>query len=271
MIIGIGALALMFLVSNITLYVIISPTLLPGQEFGPDVIGEWMQQNMGTVSGFLKMLIPIHLAMLLLAIISAIISKVPLTERLGLVRSSIPIWQYIVFMLGGLGAAALSGWLFLAHISPADDQMALARVFTQLGGIDGAIIILYTATMATFSEELLFRGFVLRGLLQRWKPVFAVGLSSLLFVLIHPSPFFMLAVLPLSIFYGIVAWRTGSIWPAIVCHSFGNIALAILNRMYPEPTVAFFGELTLFPILVGVFGVIFLVYSIRILFRKEVA
>jgi hypothetical protein len=108
LIIGIGSLALLFLISNLTLYVIISPTLLPGQEFGPDVIGEWMQQNMATVSGFLKMLIPVHLAMLLLAIISAIISKIPLTERLGLVRSSIPVWQYVVFMLGGLGAAALS-------------------------------------------------------------------------------------------------------------------------------------------------------------------
>ncbi len=270
MAVGVGALAVAGLVSNLTLYIIISPTLLPGQEFGDAVIGEWMQQNMATLAGFLKMLTPIHLALLLLAIIAASKSRTPLWERLGLKGKSLPISHYIIFSLGVIGVNAIAGWLFLAHISPAENQMALALAFTQVGGVDGFGIAMYTATIASFAEEVLFRGFVLRGLLRRWKPIFAIALPSVLFAIMHPDPFFILAALPISIWIGIIVWRTNSLWPAIVCHSFANISLAILNRLYPNPTIAFFGELTLFPILTGIIGLIFLVFSIKLLFKKEI-
>ncbi|MBU8933297.1 MAG: CPBP family intramembrane metalloprotease [candidate division Zixibacteria bacterium] len=266
--VGAGALVLAGIVSNVMLYLIVSPTLGPGQEFGPEAIDAWMQQNMATPSGFFSMLIPIHLSILLLALLAASRSRTPLAQRLGLVRGTATLWQYPVLMLSSLGAAAISGWLFLAHISPGQSDMTLALAFAQLRGLDGALIILYTATLASFSEEMLFSGFVLRGLLRRWRPFLAIGLVALLFALIHPSPFFMLHALPIGIWGGIIVWRTGSIWPAIACHSFLNIALALLNRWYPEPTVAFFGELTFWPITVGIFGVLMMVISIRLLFRS---
>jgi len=267
--VGLGALVVVGAISNLVLYLIISPTLSPGQEFGDAVIGQWMQQNMATLPGFLKMLIPIHLAMFLLAFIAASRSRTPLWERLGLKGKSIPISHYVLFSLAVFGVNAIAGWLFLAHIRPAEEQMTLAMAFTQGGGINGYGIALYTATIATFAEEVLFRGFVLRGLIRRWKPIFAIGLPSILFAITHPDPFFMLAALPISIWIGIIVWRTGSLWPALACHSFSNISLAILNRLYPEQTIAFFGELTLFPVLTGILGLVFTVISIRILFTKK--
>jgi len=266
--VGAGSLALAGLVSNIVLYIVISPTLGPEQQFGSEVIDTWMQQNMATPAGFFKMVIPIHLSILLLALFAASRSRTPIAERLGLTQCKVLSWQYPVLMLSSLGVAAISGWLFLAHISPGADEMALALAFAQLRGFDGFIIIFYTATLAAFAEEVLFNGFVLKGLLRRWKPIYAIGLVSILFSLIHPSPFFMLHALPIGIWSCIIVWRTNSIWPTIACHSFLNIALALLNRWYPEPTVAFFGELTFWPIAVGILGVIMMGISVRFLFQK---
>ncbi len=267
--VGLGALVLAGVVSNVALYLIVSPTLGPGQEFGQEAIEAWMAQNMATPAGFFRMVVPIHLTILALALLAASRSRSPILERLGLVRGRALAWHYPVLMLGTLGAAAISGWLFLAHMSPGESDMALALAFTQVGGFDGFLIILYAATMATFSEELLFSGFVLRGLLRRWKPVYAIGLAAVLFAVTHPSPFFMLHALPLGIWSGVVVWRTRSIWPAVACHSFTNVALALLNRWYPEPTVAFFGELTFWPIAVGVFGIVMMSASVWALFRRR--
>ncbi len=264
--VGAGALALAGIVSNIVLYIIISPNIEPGQEFGQKVIEAWMQKNMATPAGFFKMVIPIHLSILLLALVAGARSRTPIAERLGMVRGTAPLWQYPVLMLGSLGAAAISGWLFLAHISPGEDEMMLALAFSQLRGVAGFMIILYAATVSTFAEELLFSGFVLRGLLRRWRPIYAIALVSALFSLIHPSPFFMLHALPIGVFGGIVMWRTRSVWPVIACHSFVNIALASLNRWYPEPTVAFFGELTFWPIAVGIVCVSMTGVSLWLLF-----
>jgi len=269
LVVGVGALVLAGIVSNIVLYIVISPTLEPGQEFGQEVIGIWMQENMATSRGFLTMVTPIHLSLLLFALLVATRSRTTLKDRLGLVRGSVSIWHYPILMLSCLGAAAISGWVFLAHISPSEDQMALARAFTQASGLDGFLITAYTATMAALSEELLFRGFVLRGLLRRWNPALAIGLVAILFSLIHPDPFFMLHALPIGIWTGIIVWRTRSIWPAIACHSFLNVALALLNRWYPEPTIAFFGEFTVWPIVIGAFGVIMMGLSSVLLFRAR--
>jgi len=240
----------------------------PGAQITDEIIKLWVQQNMATAKGFLSIVIPIHLAMLILALVAARFSRTPLKERLGLVRGTLPLWQYPIIMLGTIGACALAGWLFLAHISPGKDDMTLALAFTQTTGWNGAIIALYAATVASFTEELLIRGFILRGLLRRWHPIIAIGLASVLFSLTHSSPFFMAAAFLPGVWWGIIMWRTNSIWPAIACHAFGNIALALLNRWYPEPTVAFFGELTLFPIIVGAFGVVMMGISIRLLFKK---
>ncbi|MCP4567480.1 MAG: CPBP family intramembrane metalloprotease [FCB group bacterium] len=256
------------LVATLTINIIVGQSSDPGIQITDEIINLWMQQNMTTAKGFLSILIPIHLAMLIIALVAARFSRTPIKQRLGLVRGLLPLWQYPIVMFGAVGASALAGWLFLAHIAPGEDEMAMALAFTQTTGWNGAIIALYAAIVASFTEELLFRGFVLRGLLRRLNPFIAIVMVAVLFSLTHPSPFFMAAAFLPGVWFGIVLWRTQSVWPALACHSFGNIALALLNRWYPEPTVAFFGELTLLPIAVGIFGVVMMGVSIKLLFRK---
>ncbi len=81
---------------------------------------------------------------------------------------------------------------------------------------------------------MLFRGYAQRRLLQRWHPAAAVGVSSALFAAAHLDPVHVVGVVPLGIWFGIVAWLTGSIWPAIICHTANNAAAVLLTNAAPE-------------------------------------
>jgi uncharacterized protein len=84
--------------------------------------------------------------------------------------------------------------------------------------IDVLAIALIYAVGAAVSEELLFRGYLMRGLLKHWHPIAAIGLSAFLFGLVHLSPAHALAVMPLGVWMGYVAWRTGSTTNTIIVH-----------------------------------------------------
>jgi len=221
-----------------------------------------------TATGFLSIMIPIHLSMVLLALLAAALSKTPFRERLGLIRGTAPWWQYPVLILGTLGTGALAGWMFLSHISPGEDQLVLAKAFTRTTGIDGIVHTFY-GIVPGFAEELIFRGFVLVGLLKRWKPVYAIAVVSVLFSLIHPDPYFMLAALLPGVWFGIMVWRAQSIWPAVICHGGFYIILALINRWFDAPATGFFSEFTPLTIGVGIFGLVMLAISVWLLFKKD--
>ena len=78
-------------------------------------------------------------------------------------------------------------------------------------------------------EELLFRGYLQTRLLERWKPGFAILVSSALFALFHITPQAMALAFIVGLFLGVLAWRTGSIWPGVLCHAFINGSLNVLR------------------------------------------
>ncbi len=45
---------------------------------------------------------------------------------------------------------------------------------------------------------------------------------ALIFAAFHGTPTWALGVLPLGLWFGILAWRTGSLWPGMLCHGFLN-------------------------------------------------
>src|SRR5690606_2391171 len=77
--------------------------------------------------------------------------------------------------------------------------------------------------MAPIFEEILFRGILLRGLLQnKTNPVLAIVLSSILFGLAHMNPWQFLGAGLLGALFGFVYYRTKSLWMCIFLHSLNN-------------------------------------------------
>ena len=83
------------------------------------------------------------------------------------------------------------------------------------------------AVVTPLSEEVLFRGFVLRGLLPSIGAGPAVVASALLFSVLHLEPPVMIPIFVTGLALGLLYVRTGSVWPCIAAHA-GQNALALL-------------------------------------------
>jgi len=81
---------------------------------------------------------------------------------------------------------------------------------------------LVASLLAPFAEEVAFRGYLLSALRTHLPPLAAIAASSVLFAGIHLDPVRFPAVLFLGLFLGWLAWRSGSIWPAVAAHAVNN-------------------------------------------------
>ncbi len=83
------------------------------------------------------------------------------------------------------------------------------------------------AIMAPIFEELFFRGFILKGLLnQTQKPALSIVISALIFALVHINPWQFVGALILGCVLGFVYYRTRSLLNVMLLH-FLNNALGI--------------------------------------------
>ena len=159
------------------------------------------------------------------AIIPARLSPTPWRERLGLSGKRVPARVYLLAMLGSLAPLALALGLAqaLTLLIPPDESLQM--LFDRLTLATAVPFVLSIAIVPGISEELMFRGYVQRRLLQRWSPAWAIGVTSLIFALVHVQPHTVAAAFPLGLWLGFLAWKCGSIGPSILCHAFINGSL----------------------------------------------
>jgi sodium transport system permease protein len=79
--------------------------------------------------------------------------------------------------------------------------------------------------VGAISEEIAFRGFILSGLQQRFRPATAIFLSSFLFALSQMNVFQFVPHFLLGAVLGFLVLRTGSLLPGIVLHLLYNTLL----------------------------------------------
>ena len=78
------------------------------------------------------------------------------------------------------------------------------------------------AVWTPFAEELFFRGFVFRGLANRWGNGAGLVLSAVVFAAMHYHIGLLLPILVTGLLLGGLYWRTGSLWSSIVVHAIQN-------------------------------------------------
>lgn len=97
--------------------------------------------------------------------------------------------------------------------------------------------------LAPLSEEIVFRGAILRALLS--KPFLAgksehtnawiaISISALFFALIHFNPVQMPHAFVIGLLLGWMYWRTGSILPGVAYHWANNSVAYVLYNIYPS-------------------------------------
>ena len=159
----------------------------------------------------------------IVAILAAYLSPEPMQQRLGFYSMPKPAKVYVLTVLGSILplAIALAGAHWLVKIVPNQDR-TFEIFFEKITPLWGLAFVVFIALAPGFFEEMLFRGYMQRRLLQRWSPFWAIGVVSVLFALVHVTPHAILAAYPLGLWFGIIAWRTNAIGPGIACHAFVN-------------------------------------------------
>ena len=156
------------------------------------------------------------------AIVPAWLSPIPIRERLGLLPVKTTRGVYLLAMFGSIFPLAIALGLAqaLTLIVPPDPSVEL--LFDNMTLAAAVPFVLSIAILPGISEELMFRGYIQRRLLERWSPVWAIGATSLVFAIVHIQPHTVVLAFALGLWLGFLAWRCNSIGPSVLCHAFIN-------------------------------------------------
>ena len=120
------------------------------------------------------------------------------------------------------------------------NALGMEELFNQFKGIMESMTggpfwssFLLVAIFAPIFEEWLCRGMVLRGLLTKMKPGWAIVVSALFFALIHLNPWQALNAFIIGVVMGVVYYRTGSLLLTMLIH-FVNNGFAVIVTQFTD-------------------------------------
>ncbi len=119
---------------------------------------------------------------------------------------------------------------------PTSIRLSLESLLTINSLSDAVIIIVSAVIFAGVAEEMLFRGIVQRSLEHHKDPAQAIVLTAVVFAIIHINPWTAIQITFLGLVLGYMAWKAGSILPAIILHAVNNLLSVILINL-PEDIV----------------------------------
>jgi CAAX protease family protein len=209
-----------------------------GGERSRDRLREISRDALGSEAFAWISVIASQVAVLACAWLACRVVRKPAYARLGLLGTGLGSLQAAVLLVAtvvpfALGLAA--AWLVSSAVgSSSEDALGLQRMWREGSRGASAAWILLIALLPGFAEEVFYRGLLQRGLLLRWGPAASILTSGLLFAVVHGEPAWASAMFPLGAWFGVVAWRTGSVLMTFAMHAGVNglwtAAMMILHR-----------------------------------------
>jgi membrane protease YdiL (CAAX protease family) len=142
------------------------------------------------------------------------------------------------WLLVGVGVqlVALLPTSLLQELHGGDAKQDVVRTAERAHGFEVALMIIGVALLAPLTEELLFRGALLRSLQRRTTPAIAVFVSALVFGLVHavgdPSIGTLIAlpaIVALGVVSGYQAVKTGDLARSVMLHvGFNSLSVVLL-------------------------------------------
>lgn len=112
---------------------------------------------------------------------------------------------------------------------------ALAQLLSYRDPADFIALLLVFAVVPAVCEEILFRGFLQAGMVRALQSApRGIALTALIFAFFHVLPQLYPGILALGLFVGYLAWRSGSLVPAMLAHGLNNM-LSIVIGNAPGP------------------------------------
>ncbi|MCL4206402.1 MAG: CPBP family intramembrane metalloprotease [Pirellulaceae bacterium] len=198
----------------------------------------WVMEFGRTREGLLVMLLPSQVVFLLVACAAAMISPRPFARRLSLGTGVLPLWTWIVFLVGTPIVGIVSSEILSLFVDDLSDNLKLIESMMRSHLVRSLpLLLVLVAVVPGLVEEIMFRGYLQTRLAERWSPVWAVAVSAVIFSAAHMDPLHGIGVLPLGLWLGAVAWRTASVWPAVLCHTVNNAVAVIGLKLQPDEKI----------------------------------
>lgn len=178
-------------------------------------------------------------AILILALVWTLLARLksPPAQVLGLTRAR--NWWAVLLVLP-VGLCSDRAVALLRQLVP-DAELGTLGDLARLAGAEGPLglaLITGLVLWGPLSEEVLFRGFVFRGLQRDRGTLSAIGFSALLFGLFHLDPFHAVGAGVLGLYLGWLRVVCGSLVPVVLAHVLNNgVWMALVRSGYPEPVV----------------------------------
>ncbi|MFH5805024.1 lysostaphin resistance A-like protein [Alienimonas sp. DA493] len=180
----------------------------------------------------------------------------------------------VMFACTQWGALAGTAWSALCDAVPKlaalDEVSSLSAVNRLLRDVPLPALLLSAAVCPALAEELFCRGLIGRGLVARWGVIWGVGLTSILFCLLHVHPAHAGALLPIAVFLHVAYLSSRSLWLPVGLHFANNAAGLILGKALlardalPDPHAAPAPNLALFVVATALAGLAcWAVWSVR--------
>lgn len=196
---------------------------------------ESMSQVVGSRIGFPMLVVIPQLALIVMPLTLACLSRRSLRESLGLVRGHWPLWAWLAAALAVPLVGMVSGVICGLFLEESDQLKKMSEIFRELG--QGGFLLplaLMIGLTPAICEEILFRGFVQTRLTRTVGPLLAILFASAVFALFHWDPVHVLAVFPIGLFLGWVSWRSGSLFPAMMGHFMNNVTSVAAVVLGPD-------------------------------------
>jgi len=113
-----------------------------------------------------------------------------------------------------------------------EDKSSIAMLENIMNG--GFVTVVAICLIAPFTEEMLFRGIILRGFLQNYSPIKSILISSLLFSLVHLNLYQIPSAFILGCFMGWLYYISRSLWPSIIAHTLNNATVYVMYILWPS-------------------------------------
>ena len=142
------------------------------------------------------------------------------SEALSLKRFSGWLLLPMIVATAGLGILDSEAGIVLHRFLP--PPAWLAKLFASRH-LAPPIEFLAAVVIAPLTEEAVFRGLILGGLLRRYSAPTAILVSAVLFALWHRNPYQFVTAFYLGLLGGWIYVRTRSLWPCVILHALTNL------------------------------------------------
>jgi uncharacterized protein len=182
---------------------------------------------------------------------------------------SITVFSFVPVLLTITGAYFWLGNVeaYIASLFPVD-SVSLQMLDELMAG--GIFTFFAVCIVAPITEEIVFRGIILRGLLLQHSPFSAIIASSVLFGAVHCNIYQVPGAFIFGCFVGWLFYISRSIWPPIMAHAFFNFMVFLCDdgeSDYVQADPEYYGvDVFLLSLIISVIGIY---WCCRVFCRKK--